>query len=159
MNLHKKEKDLLLESCNIQHEQIKMFFAEHPFQPLDALPYDARLYERKTMNDSVPRKWLTYNKETKRLYCSYRLAFECPNTCNPSPFVLGFSDYRRISQSLPLHESTTKHVRNAQQYISVVNDGTLDKCFVASLIKKKEAQNYCHEDVEQVSISFSWSQQ
>ena len=88
MNLHKKEKDLLLESSNIQHEQIKKFFAEHPFQPLDALPYDARLYERKTMNDSVPRKWLTYNKETKRLYCSYCLAFECPNTCNRHPLYL-----------------------------------------------------------------------
>lgn len=105
----------------------KQFFAEHPCQPLDALPYDARLYERKTMNGSVPRKWLTYNKENQRLYCSYCLAFECPNTCNPSPFVLGFSDYRRISQSLPLQESTTTYVRNAQQYISVVNDGTLDK--------------------------------
>lgn len=32
---------------------MKQFFAEHPFQPLDDLPFDARLYERKIMNDSV----------------------------------------------------------------------------------------------------------
>lgn len=32
---------------------LKQFFAEHPFQPLDDLPFDARLYERKIMNDSV----------------------------------------------------------------------------------------------------------
>ena len=30
---------------------LKQFFAEHPFQPLDDLPFDARLYERKIMND------------------------------------------------------------------------------------------------------------
>ncbi|GBN25239.1 hypothetical protein AVEN_43454-1, partial [Araneus ventricosus] len=90
------------------------------------------------MNDTVQRKWLTYNKENKCLYCSYCLAFEFPNTCNASPFVLGFSDYRRISQSLTLHESTTTHIRNAQKYISVVKGGTLDDFLATSLNKKKE---------------------
>jgi hypothetical protein len=117
---------------------LKQCFAEHPFQPLEDLPFDARLYERKIMNDSVPRKWLTYNKENRCLYCSCCLAFESPNTFNPSPFVRGFSDYRRISQSLALHKSTTTHVRNVQQFISVVNGGTLDNSFASSLIKKKE---------------------
>jgi hypothetical protein len=92
------------------------------------------LYEKKILNDSVQRQWLTYNKENKCLYCSYCLAVECPNTCNLSPFVRGFSDYRRISQSLALHESTTTHIRNAQQYISVVNV----IFFAVSLIKQRE---------------------
>jgi hypothetical protein len=65
------------------------------------------------------------------------LAFESPNTCNPSPFVRGFSDYRRISQRLALHEPTPR-VRNVQQFINAVNDGTLDNLFASSLIKKKE---------------------
>ncbi|GBN70425.1 hypothetical protein AVEN_227428-1 [Araneus ventricosus] len=90
------------------------------------------------MNDTVQRKWLTYNKENKCLYCSYCLAFEFPNTCNASPFVLGFSDYRHISQSLDLHESTTTHIRNAQKYISVVKGGTLDDFLATSLNKKKK---------------------
>ncbi|XP_077294934.1 zinc finger MYM-type protein 1-like [Arctopsyche grandis] len=46
------------------------------------------------MNDSVPRNWLTYNKENECLYCSYCLAFECPKS-DSSSFVHGFSDYRQ----------------------------------------------------------------
>ncbi|XP_077295474.1 zinc finger MYM-type protein 1-like [Arctopsyche grandis] len=118
-------------------DNLKQFFAEHPFQPVSDLPFDARLYERNTMNDSVPRNWLTYNKENKCLYCSYCLAFECPKS-DSSSFVHGFSDYRRISQNLAVHESTTTHVRNVHQYISVVNNGTLDNFFASSLIQKKE---------------------
>ena len=98
-------------------------------------------YERKIMNDSVPRKSLTYNKENRYLYCSYCLAFEPPNTCNPSPFVRGFSIYRHISQSLALHEPTTAHVRNAQWYISVVNDGTLDNFLQHHYKKAKKNLN------------------
>ncbi|GBN69413.1 hypothetical protein AVEN_125430-1 [Araneus ventricosus] len=49
---------------------LRQFFVDHPFQPPDDLPFDARLYERKTMNDTVQRKWLTYKKENKCLYCS-----------------------------------------------------------------------------------------
>ncbi|XP_077290366.1 zinc finger MYM-type protein 1-like [Arctopsyche grandis] len=118
-------------------DNLKQFFAEHPFQPVSDLPFDARLYERNTMNDSVPRNWLTYNIENKCLYCSYCLAFECPKS-DSSSFVHGFSDYRRISQNLAVHESTTTHVRNVHQYISVVNNGTLDNFFASSLIQKKE---------------------
>ena len=37
---------------------LKQIFSQHPFQPLDDLPSDARLYGRKVMSESVPRKWL-----------------------------------------------------------------------------------------------------
>ncbi|GBN98741.1 hypothetical protein AVEN_173384-1 [Araneus ventricosus] len=46
---------------------LRKFFVEHPFQPPDDLPFVARLYERKTMNDTVQRKLLTYKKENKCL--------------------------------------------------------------------------------------------
>lgn len=74
------------------------------------------MYESKIMNGSVPRKWLTCNKEKRYLYCSCCISFESPNTCNLSPFVHNFIDYRCICQNLALHKSTTTHVRNAQIY-------------------------------------------
>jgi hypothetical protein len=37
-----------------------------------------------------------------------------------------------------LYMNRQQHVRNVQQFISVLNDGTLNNFFASSLIKKKE---------------------
>lgn len=72
--------------------------ALHPFQLHENLPVVAHLFKRETMNDSVLRKWLTYEEKSNSLYCSYSLVFELPNSYNLSPFVVGWFQRLQVGE-------------------------------------------------------------
>ncbi|XP_047129351.1 uncharacterized protein LOC124809338 [Hydra vulgaris] len=113
-----------------------IILAKHPIQPHEHLPFDNKIYHRqKDLKDSIPRNWLSFSQNFQSLYCSFCVAFESPQSNTVSSFVSGFKDFRRVSQRVAEHESSSTHRRHVLNYIRIMNNQDFDR-FYSTAIKK-----------------------
>ncbi|XP_047129358.1 uncharacterized protein LOC124809344 [Hydra vulgaris] len=121
--------------------QLKCFFSKHPIQPHEHLPFDNKIYHRQTdLKDSIPRNWLSFSQNSQSLYCSFCVAFESPQSNTVSSFVSGFKDFRRVSQRVAEHESSSTHRRHVLDYIRIMNNQDFDRFYSRAIKKYNDEQ-------------------
>lgn len=96
------------------------FMLSHPIQPQYAeLPFNAfKVYYRQlsdTDKTRVPRKWLSFDKEEKKIYCSVCMAF---SPTKDSIFVQGVKTLaKHIYKQIQVHENSTVHNEAVYAYM------------------------------------------
>lgn len=83
--------------------ELGVFFKYHPRQDIP----DPTLKKATKRKDGTSRKWLTYCKEKKAMFCSVCLAFSKSQETNS--FIEGMTDKRHVHQRIEEHEKSVMH--------------------------------------------------
>jgi hypothetical protein len=83
---------------------LSIFLKHHPQQPDAHIPFNPKKVYCNV--DGNIRKWISYNTNTKKLYCYLCLAFS--NNVNGT-FVKGFSDFKHVCNNISIHEKSKDH--------------------------------------------------
>ena len=77
--------------------QLEQFFSFHPKFPIEKVPFDVkRAYNRTTTTGAtLPRHWLSFDSDTRKLHCSLCLAY---SQCFVSVFTSGLADFKHVYQ-------------------------------------------------------------
>ena len=121
--------------------QLEQFFSFHPKIPTEKVPFDVKqAYNRTTTTGAtLPRHWLTFDNDTRKLHCSLRLAYL---QSSASVFTSGLSDFKHVYQRIQEHECSKIHSASVEAFlirkssrniVHMVDNSALD-------IRKREVQ-------------------
>lgn len=123
-------------------KDIKLFFSFHPLQPVQhedstPLPYDSNIYYAKSKDGQVfKRNWISYNSETKKLYCSVCLAY----SDGSSVFCQGFDRYRHLTQTLGEHEKSNSRLDSVKSFMVHSQKKTIDTMLFEKQLNKRKKE-------------------
>ena len=85
--------------------QLEQFFSFHPKFPTEKVSfYVKRAYNRTTTTGAtLPRHWLSFDNDTRKLHCSLCLAY---SQSSISVFTSGLADFKHVYQRIEEHESS-----------------------------------------------------
>jgi hypothetical protein len=109
-------------------KSLSRFLASHPVQP-DG--HDRRLpfnrHEVLEHPDGRSRKWVSYSKCDRALFCYICMAFD---PMSKSPFITGMKDMHRSIQRVKEHESSKRHQEATTAFLVYCKQGSLDTLIV-----------------------------
>lgn len=110
-----------------QQTTLDSFFSFHPVQPIKdgsiSFQFEHNIfYVKHNDGQSFKRQWLSYNVDSKKLYCTVCLAF----SDDSSVFCRGFDRFRHVNQTLGEHEKSKAHVEAVKTYIAYKQGRTVD---------------------------------
>ena len=97
----------------------EIFWKSHPNQPVSKIPFNsAVVYDRQGIQGegvNINRKWVTYNKESNTLQCSFCLMY-APKKSRSMQMIQGCSDWKHITTRLFQHEKSHCHKHSTDAY-------------------------------------------
>ena len=120
----------------------ELYWGFHPKQPMHGnLPFKAKkVYFRTTPDErTIPRKWVTYDEDNKKLYCSQCLMYAPPKYSNIK-WISGYTNFENITKRLSEHAKSDCHQISTEIYLSNKPGKPIENCFAqqqTSLRKKQ----------------------
>lgn len=130
--------NLLDNNCTLNYFQKPMlcsindFFKYHPKQPhVEKLFKSSKTYFR---SNSIKRQWLSFNNQSKSLFCSVCLAF----SSEPNLFTKGLSVWTHVYQRIEEHEASKTHMSCSESYLLHTSNKTINILLFSDFKKKKK---------------------
>ncbi|XP_025405010.1 uncharacterized protein LOC112679433 [Sipha flava] len=116
------------------------FFIFHPIQPtnssLISLPFNEKIFFSDQGDCKFNRKWLTYDENNQKLFCSVCLAY----SDGSSKFCSGFNDWKHISQRIKEHEISKHHNSLVKAYIREKREKTVQHLLCGEQLQKRKIE-------------------
>ncbi|XP_022182782.1 uncharacterized protein LOC111042460 [Myzus persicae] len=113
---------------------INDFFKYHPKQPhVEKLFKSSKAYFR---SNSIKRQWLSFDNQSKSLFCSVCLAF----SSEPNLFTKGLSVWTHVYQRIEEHEASKTHMSCSESYLLHTSNKTINILLFSDFKKKKKEE-------------------
>ncbi|XP_022161623.1 uncharacterized protein LOC111027533 [Myzus persicae] len=113
---------------------INDFFKYHPKQPhVEKLFKSSKAYFR---SNSIKRQWLSFDNQSKSLFCSVCLAF----SSEPNLFTKGLSVWTHVYQRIEEHEASKTHMSCSESYLLHTSYKTINILLFSDFKKKKKEE-------------------
>ncbi|XP_025416538.1 uncharacterized protein LOC112687804 isoform X2 [Sipha flava] len=126
--------------CKPKSIDIVNFFIFHPIQPtnssLISLPFNEKIFFSDQGDCKFNRKWLTYDENNQKLFCSVCLAYSDES----SKFCSGFNDWKHTSQRIKEHEISKHHNSSVKAYIREKREKTVQHLLCGEQLQKRKIE-------------------
>lgn len=126
--------------CKPKTIDIINFFIFHPIQPtnssLISLPFNEKIFFSDQGDCKFNRKWLTYDENNQKLFCSVCLAY----SDGSSKFCSGFNDWKHTSQRIKEHEISKHHNSSVKAYIREKRERTVQHLLCGEQLQKRKIE-------------------
>jgi len=113
---------------------INDFFKFHPKQPhVEKFFKSSKAYFR---SNSIKRQWLSFDNQSKSLFCSVCLAF----SSEPNLFTKGLSVWTHVYQRIEEHEASKTHMSCSESYLLHTSNKTIDILLFSDFKKKQKEE-------------------
>lgn len=113
---------------------INDFFKFHPKQPaFEKLFKSSKAYFR---SSSIRRQWLSFDIQSKSLFCSVCLAFSSESNL----FTKGLSIWTHVYQRIEEHEASKTHMSCSESYLLHTSNKTIDILLFSDFKKKQKEE-------------------
>lgn len=121
--------------------ELQTFFDHHPFQVVsneEKISFKPKkVFFR---DDGCNRKWLSYNNNNKKFFCSICLAFS--SVAEKNTFISGMFDFKHIYARIDEHEKSKIHLNSTEAFLLYQKNKNIQSLLFKDQLSKRAEEIY-----------------